>query len=74
VYKDIDEFIADVVAIQRRMIAELIEAGCRYVHGCARLHRRVDQVARSHVRAARIGRNLERGIKAGATSSPGSTA
>ena len=25
------ELIADVVAIQRRMIAELVEAGCRYV-------------------------------------------
>lgn len=32
VYKDIDEFVADVVAIERQMIRELIDAGCRYVH------------------------------------------
>ena len=32
VYKDIDDFIADVVAIQRQMIRELVDAGCRYVH------------------------------------------
>ncbi len=31
VYKDIDEFIADVVAIERQMISELVDAGCRYV-------------------------------------------
>jgi 5-methyltetrahydropteroyltriglutamate--homocysteine methyltransferase len=32
VYSDIDVFAADVVAIQRRMIEELVKAGCRYVH------------------------------------------
>jgi 5-methyltetrahydropteroyltriglutamate--homocysteine methyltransferase len=32
IYRDIDAFIADVVAIERRMIAELVDAGCRYVH------------------------------------------
>jgi 5-methyltetrahydropteroyltriglutamate--homocysteine methyltransferase len=32
VYASIDAFLADVVAIQRRMIAELVDAGCRYVH------------------------------------------
>src|SRR5207253_3551292 len=32
VYATIDAFLADVVAIQRRMIAELVAAGCRYVH------------------------------------------
>jgi len=31
VYKDIDQFIADVVAIERQMISELVDAGCRYV-------------------------------------------
>jgi 5-methyltetrahydropteroyltriglutamate--homocysteine methyltransferase len=31
VYRDIDEFLADVVAIERRMIEELVGAGCRYV-------------------------------------------
>ncbi|MFM9972655.1 MAG: hypothetical protein ACKVQK_30115 [Burkholderiales bacterium] len=32
VYPDIDAFIADVVAIERRMIQELVDLGCRYVH------------------------------------------
>lgn len=32
VYPEIDDFMADVVAIQRRMIGELVDAGCRYVH------------------------------------------
>jgi 5-methyltetrahydropteroyltriglutamate--homocysteine methyltransferase len=32
VYATVDAFIADVVAIQRRMIRELVDAGCRYVH------------------------------------------
>jgi methionine synthase II (cobalamin-independent) len=32
VYPEVDDFVADVVAIQRRMIRELVVAGCRYVH------------------------------------------
>jgi len=32
VYPDVDSFCADVVALERRMVAELIEAGCRYIH------------------------------------------
>jgi 5-methyltetrahydropteroyltriglutamate--homocysteine methyltransferase len=32
VYKDMDAFMADVVAIQRAMIKGLVDAGCRYVH------------------------------------------
>lgn len=31
IYSTIDEFLADVVAVERRMIAQLVEAGCRYV-------------------------------------------
>ena len=31
VYPDMDAFLADVVAIERQMIAEVVEAGCRYV-------------------------------------------
>jgi len=31
VYADSDAFLADVVAIERRMIAEVVAAGCRYV-------------------------------------------
>jgi methionine synthase II (cobalamin-independent) len=32
VYADMDAFMADVVAIERRMIEELVAAGCRYIH------------------------------------------
>jgi 5-methyltetrahydropteroyltriglutamate--homocysteine methyltransferase len=32
VYRAVDEFAEDLVAIQRRMIGQLVEAGCRYVH------------------------------------------
>ncbi len=31
VYPDVDAFLADVVTIERQMIAELIAAGCRYI-------------------------------------------
>ncbi|HEV3008441.1 MAG TPA: cobalamin-independent methionine synthase II family protein [Burkholderiales bacterium] len=32
VYQDLDAFMADVVAIQRTMIKQLVDAGCRYIH------------------------------------------
>ena len=32
VYRDLDAFVADVVAIERQIVASLVEAGCRYVH------------------------------------------
>ena len=32
VYPSVDAFLDDVVAIQRRMISQLVAAGCRYVH------------------------------------------
>jgi 5-methyltetrahydropteroyltriglutamate--homocysteine methyltransferase len=32
VYPDLDALAADVVALERRMVGELVEAGCRYVH------------------------------------------
>jgi methionine synthase II (cobalamin-independent) len=31
VYKDLDEFVTDVVAIERQMIRELVGAGCKYI-------------------------------------------
>jgi 5-methyltetrahydropteroyltriglutamate--homocysteine methyltransferase len=31
VYSGLDEFMTDVIAIQRRMIAEVVDAGCRYI-------------------------------------------
>ena len=32
VYRDMDAFLVDVVAIERRIVTSLVEAGCRYVH------------------------------------------
>jgi 5-methyltetrahydropteroyltriglutamate--homocysteine methyltransferase len=32
VYKDMDAFMADVVAIERDIVRSLVDAGCRYVH------------------------------------------
>jgi 5-methyltetrahydropteroyltriglutamate--homocysteine methyltransferase len=32
VYPDMDAFMADVVAIEREMVASVVDAGCRYVH------------------------------------------
>jgi 5-methyltetrahydropteroyltriglutamate--homocysteine methyltransferase len=31
VYRDMDDFLSDVVAIERRIVSSLIDAGCRYV-------------------------------------------
>src|SRR5581483_5841363 len=31
VYRDMDAFLEDVVAIQRQMIQECVDAGCRYI-------------------------------------------
>jgi 5-methyltetrahydropteroyltriglutamate--homocysteine methyltransferase len=32
VYRDMDDFLSDVVAIERQIVASLVDAGCRYVH------------------------------------------
>jgi len=32
VYRDIQDFIDDVVAIERQMIQQAVDAGCRYIH------------------------------------------
>jgi 5-methyltetrahydropteroyltriglutamate--homocysteine methyltransferase len=32
VYKDMDDFVADVVAIEREIVESLVAAGCRYIH------------------------------------------
>jgi 5-methyltetrahydropteroyltriglutamate--homocysteine methyltransferase len=32
VYRDMDSFVADVVAIERQIVTSLVETGCRYVH------------------------------------------
>ena len=32
VYRGMDDFLADVIAIEREIVKSLVEAGCRYVH------------------------------------------
>jgi 5-methyltetrahydropteroyltriglutamate--homocysteine methyltransferase len=32
VYRDMDEFLSDVVAVERQVVASLAEAGCCYIH------------------------------------------
>ena len=67
VYKDIDEFIADVVAIERQMIQQLIDAGCRYIHiDAPGFTAYVDQVSldRMRARGEDPDKNLDRGIAA----------
>ena len=32
VYRDLDDFVADVVAIERAIVESLVAAGCRYIH------------------------------------------
>ena len=67
VYRDIDEFIADVVAIERQMIKELVDAGCRYVHiDAPGFTAYVDQISLDRMRARGEDpeKNLARGIAA----------
>lgn len=67
VYKDLDDFVADVVAIERRMIAELVEAGCRYIQIDAPGYTAyVDAISlgRMRSRGEDPQKNLERAIQA----------
>lgn len=67
VYRDVEEFIADVVAIERRMIQELVDAGCRYVHMDAPgFTAYVDErsLERMRARGEDPDKNLARAIKA----------
>jgi 5-methyltetrahydropteroyltriglutamate--homocysteine methyltransferase len=67
VYKDMDDFLADVVAINRRIVASLVEAGCRYIQIDAPGYTAyVDQVSldRMRARGEDPDTNLERSIKA----------
>lgn len=67
VYRDLDAFVADVVEITRRMIRELVDAGCRYIQIDAPGYTAyVDEVslARMRARGEDPKRNLERSIAA----------
>jgi 5-methyltetrahydropteroyltriglutamate--homocysteine methyltransferase len=67
VYKDMDEFLADVVAINRQIIGSLVDAGCRYIQIDAPGYTAyVDQVSldRMRSRGENPDANLERSIRA----------
>ncbi len=67
VYKDMDEFLADVVAIEREMITGLIRAGCQYIQIDAPGYTAyVDPPSLERMRARREDpdANLERSIRA----------
>jgi 5-methyltetrahydropteroyltriglutamate--homocysteine methyltransferase len=67
VYRDMDEFMADVVAITRQIIRALVEAGCRYIQIDAPGYTAYgDQVSldRMRSRGEDPKRNLERSIAA----------
>jgi 5-methyltetrahydropteroyltriglutamate--homocysteine methyltransferase len=67
VYPDMDAFLADVVAISRQIIAQLVEAGCRYIQIDAPGYTAyVDQVSldRMRGRGEDPDKNMERSIEA----------
>lgn len=67
VYSGLDDFIADVVAIQRQMIRQLVDAGCRYVQMDAPgFTAYVDKVSleRMKARGEDPDQNLDRAIRA----------
>jgi 5-methyltetrahydropteroyltriglutamate--homocysteine methyltransferase len=67
VYKDLDDFVTDVVAIERQMIKELVDAGCKYIQIDAPGYTAyVDKVSldRMRSRGEDPERNLQRSIEA----------
>ena len=67
IYPDMDAFLADVVAITRRIIGELVAAGCRYIQIDAPGYTAyVDKVSleRMRSRGEDPARNMERSIAA----------
>ena len=67
VYKDLDDFVAEVVSIERQMISEVVNAGCAYIQIDAPGYTAyVDQVSleRMRSRGEDPERNLRRSIDA----------
>ena len=67
VYKDLDDFVDHVVEIERQMIAELVDAGCKYIQIDAPGYTAyVDKVSleRMRSRGEDPERNLQRSIEA----------
>jgi 5-methyltetrahydropteroyltriglutamate--homocysteine methyltransferase len=67
VYRDLDDFVADIVAIERRIISQLVRAGCRYIQIDAPGYTAyVDKVslARMRARGEDAERNFQRSLEA----------
>lgn len=67
VYKDLDDFVAHVVEIEKHMIAELVKAGCKYIQIDAPGYTAyVDQISldRMRSRGEDPERNFQRSIEA----------
>jgi 5-methyltetrahydropteroyltriglutamate--homocysteine methyltransferase len=67
VYKDLDDFVEHVVAIGRQMIAELVDAGCKYIQIDAPGYTAyVDRISRERMRSRGEDpeRNFQRSIEA----------
>jgi 5-methyltetrahydropteroyltriglutamate--homocysteine methyltransferase len=67
VYRDMETFLADVVAIERQIVSSLVEAGCRYVHiDAPGFTAYVDEPSLEQMRARgeNPAQNFERSLKA----------
>jgi 5-methyltetrahydropteroyltriglutamate--homocysteine methyltransferase len=67
VYKDLDDFVDHVIAIERQMIAELVNAGCKYIQIDAPGYTAyVDKVSRERMRSRGEDpeKNFQRSIEA----------
>ena len=67
VYADMDAFLADVIAIEREMIRQLVESGCRYIQIDAPSYTAyVDQISldRMRARGEDPAENMDRSIEA----------
>jgi 5-methyltetrahydropteroyltriglutamate--homocysteine methyltransferase len=67
VYKSIDEFVDDVVSIERQIVESLVKAGCRYIHiDAPGFTAYVDEpsLAKMRARGEDPDKNLARSIKA----------
>jgi 5-methyltetrahydropteroyltriglutamate--homocysteine methyltransferase len=67
VYRDLDDFVADVVSIERTIVESLVKAGCRYIHiDAPGFTAYVDEpsLAQMRARGEDPQRNFERSLKA----------
>jgi 5-methyltetrahydropteroyltriglutamate--homocysteine methyltransferase len=67
VYRDLDDFVTDVVSIERTIVGSLVKAGCRYIHiDAPGFTAYVDEpsLAQMRARGEDPQRNFERSLKA----------